>query len=301
MAAARRSSGRPFASDAWRRRFRPSHAVVVSCPSITAVYASAIASDCPGYQIHSHSTPRAHSFAGSNPFERTARRVLMESAVSTPARFAARAETVVRLRAVPGTFRQPSELDPSPNEKHIASIANGDHAAMAHLYDATQASVFALALRIVEDRAAAEDVVIEVYSQCWRQARSFDRNRGTVISWLMNMTRSRALDSVRARRRRVATIPIDEEARGIGSADPGPAESSLASERGVIVRSALTALSAAQREAIELAFFSDLSHSAIAARLGLPLGTIKTRIRDGMIKMRELLAPIAETDEKHRA
>ena len=227
--------------------------------------------------------------------------MLMESAVSAPARFAARAETVVRLRAVPGTLFQPSELEASPNEKHIARIANGDHQAMADLYDATQASVFALALRIVEDRAAAEDVVIEVYSQCWRQARSFDRSRGTAISWLMNMTRSRAIDLVRARRRRVTTIPIDEEAHGIASGDPGPAESSLTSERGAIVRAALAALSATQREAVELAFFSGLSHSAIAARLGLPLGTIKTRIRDGMIKMRELLAPIAEMDEKRQA
>jgi RNA polymerase sigma-70 factor, ECF subfamily len=170
----------------------------------------------------------------------------------------------------------------------VHRVAGGDHAALTALYDATSRIVFGLALRILADRDLAEDVVVEVYMQAWRGAAGYDPGRGTPSSWLLTLTRSRAIDLLRARTREHATDPL-EAAGNIRSATPDPEEATADAERHREVRSALTSLSAEQREAIELAYFAGLSHTEIALRLGQPLGTVKTRIRLGMLRLRELL------------
>jgi RNA polymerase sigma-70 factor, ECF subfamily len=174
----------------------------------------------------------------------------------------------------------------------IRRLASGDPAAAAELYDATSHLVFGLALRIVGERSAAEDIVVEVYTQAWNLAPSFDAERGSGLGWLLMLTRSRALDARRARKRDLASETL-EVIENRASECPGPEETSSLAERQRAVMRAMGGLSADQREAIQLAYFGGLSHSQIAARLEEPLGTVKTRIRQGMIQLRDLLGHLA--------
>jgi RNA polymerase sigma-70 factor (ECF subfamily) len=178
----------------------------------------------------------------------------------------------------------------------IRSVADGDQSALATLYDTTSRLVFGLVLRILSDREAAEEVLLDVYTQVWRQAATYDRSRGTPLAWLMTIARSRALDRLRSGRQdRQRKEPLDAviEAQ---SAAANPEEMTVMAERQRLVRRALDTLSPEQREVIELAYYSGLSHSEIAAQLGQPLGTVKTRTRLGMMKLREALKPVLEDE-----
>jgi RNA polymerase sigma-70 factor, ECF subfamily len=185
---------------------------------------------------------------------------------------------------------------PPPNEEAwnglVESAAGGDQSAMAQLYDASSARVFGLAVRILGDRNAAEDAVVEVYAQAWRDASSFDALRGNARAWLLTLARSRAIDILRSRRREPPSYPL-EAACEVHSGGPGPEDQSSDLQRRNFVRAALENLRPEQREAIELAYFSDFSHSEIASKLEQPLGTIKSRIRSGMMVLRELLEHMA--------
>lgn len=185
---------------------------------------------------------------------------------------------------------EPSRLE-SSREALVRRMAAGDQAAMAEFYDQTSSLVFGLALRVLGDHAAAEDVVLEVYTQVWKQSAGYDPGRGSPSAWLLNMTRSRAIDCRRARARDQVIEPLDA-AGEVGSDAPGPEAISVAAERHRFVQRALTHLNGDLREVIHLAYFGGLSHSEIAARLNQPLGTVKTRIRSGMMQLRELLAPL---------
>lgn len=173
----------------------------------------------------------------------------------------------------------------------IGRIAQGDQAALASLYDATSQLVYGLVLRILGDAGTSEDVTLEVYLQVWRQAERFDPARGRVLSWLMTMARSRAIDRLRVTSQQLArSEPLDvlNEAK---SSSPDPEESAQLAQRRARVREALRTLGPEQRRAIELAFFGGLSQNEIALKLNEPLGTVKTRIRSGMLKLREVLQP----------
>jgi RNA polymerase sigma-70 factor, ECF subfamily len=174
----------------------------------------------------------------------------------------------------------------------ISQMAGGDEAALGTFYDTTNRLTFGLVLRILGDRSAAEEVLIDVYTQVWRQASAYDRSRGTPLAWLTTIARSRALDRLRAgwqeqQRRR----PLDE-LHDMAAWTASPEEAAATSEHQRLVRHALAALSPEQRQVIELAYFSGLSHSEIAAHLNQPLGTVKTRTRLGMLKLREALRPV---------
>jgi len=176
----------------------------------------------------------------------------------------------------------------------IDRISDGDQMALSSLYDRTSSLVFGLALRILADRSAAEEVFLDVYKQIWRQASSYNSERGAPIAWILTITRSRALDRIRAHKRdqKLKEQFTVEPQTDYTSSDP---EKDLElSERAAIVRSALCALPPEQREVIELAYYCGLSHTEIATRLSQPLGTVKTRVRLGMIKLRELLSPAME-------
>jgi RNA polymerase sigma-70 factor, ECF subfamily len=147
----------------------------------------------------------------------------------------------------------------------------------------------------LSDRDLAEDVVVEVFSQVWRDAGRFHPARGSAVGWIVSVTRSRAIDLLRSRKRDPGVEPI-ESAAGIKSALLNPEELSCLRERQQFVRRALTSLTVEQREAIDLDYFSGLSHSQIALKLDEPLGTIKTRIRTAMNRLRELLSSILESD-----
>ena len=174
-------------------------------------------------------------------------------------------------------------------EALLAAIAAGQQARLAELYDRCNRQVFALALRIVRDRQLAEEVLLDVFLQVWRRAASFDPKRGRGFHWLLTIARSRALDTLRAkslRRTREGELGPAQAEHDRGLA---PVEHAHAGERSLRVQRALADLPTEQARALELAYFEDLSHSEVAARLGLPLGTIKTRIRLGMLKLRDKL------------
>jgi RNA polymerase sigma-70 factor, ECF subfamily len=178
------------------------------------------------------------------------------------------------------------------DQKALERMARGEHDALAELYDRHGRLVYSLALRIVRDQGDAEDIVQEVFSQAWRQADRYDPGRGHVVGWLLTMTRSRAIDRVRGRRVRPAAI-LDETAAldvpdGARLADEQLEWAGRASQ----VRSAFEELPLLQRMAIELAFYEGLTHSEIAERLEVPLGTVKTRIRQGLLKMKDRLGGV---------
>ena len=176
-------------------------------------------------------------------------------------------------------------------EQLVHRMAAGEHAAMAQFYDQSSAWVYGLAMRILGDPGLAQEVVLDVYAQVWQRAAGFDAARGTVSAWLITLTRSRAIDMRRARRRAPITESLDDA--GELSADtPSPEACSVAAERHRFVRRAVAALRADARQAIELAYFGGLTHTEIADRLDQPLGTVKTRIRAAMMQLRALLAPL---------
>jgi RNA polymerase sigma-70 factor (ECF subfamily) len=172
----------------------------------------------------------------------------------------------------------------------LERMARGDHDALAELYDRHGRLVFSLALRILRDQADAEDIVQDVFSQAWRQAARYESSRGNVIAWLLNLTRSRAIDRLRGRRARPDTATGDPAALELPDLSQPVDEQIALSTEAARIRAAVDELSVLQRVAIELAFYEGLTHVEIAERLELPLGTVKTRIRQGLLKLKERLA-----------
>lgn len=165
----------------------------------------------------------------------------------------------------------------------IAAIRNGNQEAMAELYDRYSSVVYAVALRVLGDTSAAEDILQEIFMQLWRKPGAFDASRGNLAPWLAVITRNRAVDVLRKRR------PQSELEDTTLTVDPdfaGEADRGLIVEK---VRSALQAMSSQQRSALEMAYFEGYSHSEISAKTGEPLGTIKTRIRSGLMQLRKLV------------
>lgn len=176
----------------------------------------------------------------------------------------------------------------------IARTAKGDQAAFGMLYDKTSARIYGLVLRVLGDRASAEEVTLDVFTQVWWDARRYDADRGSPSTWLLTLARSRAIDRLRAgMAERERRAPL-ETAEALPHEGEDPEQSSVGNERQRLVHHALAELVSEQRDAITLAYFSGLSQSEIAAKLGLPLGTVKTRIRLGMIQLRDVLAAYEE-------
>ncbi len=173
----------------------------------------------------------------------------------------------------------------------IAQTAQGDQAALATLYDSTSPQVFGFVLKILNNREAAEEVTLDVYTQVWRQAHTYDRTRGTPGAWLMTLARTRAIDRFRAGAAERGRIESLDAAQLFASDEETPEQNVAGQERRRYVQQALNTLTPEQRQAIALAYFYGLSQSEIAEKLELPLGTVKTRMRLGMIKLRDALAP----------
>jgi RNA polymerase sigma-70 factor (ECF subfamily) len=178
-------------------------------------------------------------------------------------------------------------------KRYIERCAAGDQPALAQLYDESSSLVFSLALRVLGDRADAEEITSDVYAQVWRLAATYDPGRGKASTWLATLVRSRAIDRLRSRGARDKYEMPDVRLESISTGHASPElETELAQRRKRVV-SALATLSEDQRQVIQLAFFSGLTHSELADRLGQPLGTVKTRIRLGMLKLREQLEEYA--------
>ena len=169
-------------------------------------------------------------------------------------------------------------------------MAQGEGDAVAELYDRHARSIYSLALRILHEPPEAEDVVQEVFSQAWRQASSYNPSRGAVGAWLLTLARSRAIDRLRARRARPHGSSNERAAGNILDAGPLVDAQVLSAEQIDRLRAALDELPVLQRAAIELAYFEGFTHAKIAERLEQPLGTVKTRIRLALIKLRDVLA-----------
>ena len=184
----------------------------------------------------------------------------------------------------------------------IERIRTGDRTAFMGFYDRFSPLLFSVAARVLGDRKEAEDVLQEVMLVIWNKSGDYDPQLGTLSSWAVALTRNKALDRLRARTRRlrlieeVAIMAEDSDAGFV--ADP-PTKSIHGRERAELLRTAMKDLPAEQRMAIELAFFTGLSQSDIATRLQQPLGTVKARIRRGMLRLREQLGGVAVIDESH--
>lgn len=169
----------------------------------------------------------------------------------------------------------------------LHAVARGDEGALARLYDHYRLILFGLLARILNSREEAEDVLQEVFLQVWRRAADFDEQRGRPFTWLVTLARSRAIDRLRAlgARQRLA----DSAAQEVSPEASDAVADTLHAEQKEIVARALAGLPEEQRRTLRLAYFEGLTQSEIAAKLDTPLGTVKTRMRSGMMKLRELL------------
>ncbi|HWO41357.1 MAG TPA: sigma-70 family RNA polymerase sigma factor [Candidatus Eisenbacteria bacterium] len=170
----------------------------------------------------------------------------------------------------------------------VRAVASGDQRALHSLYEQTHRIVFTLIVRVTANRETAEEVTLDVFHEVWRKASGYDPANGSVVGWIMNQARSRAIDRLRfdQRKKRVNTYP-DSLAPTTDIVDPQQA--CLFEEQSRVLRHALEALTPDERNAIETAFFSELTYEETARKLNQPLGTVKTRIRSGLGKLRQIL------------
>ena len=171
----------------------------------------------------------------------------------------------------------------------VQSIAAGDQLALHLLYEQTYRIVFTLIVRITNNRETAEELTLDVFYDVWRRAPAYDPEGGSVVGWIMNQARSRAIDRLRfeQRKKRVNTY-ADDPVTTTAAADPQQA--CQFEEQSRLLRNALKVLTPEEREVIETAFFAELTYHEVAAKLNQPLGTVKTRIRSGLGKLRQTLA-----------
>lgn len=171
----------------------------------------------------------------------------------------------------------------------LEQIAGGNQEAFAELYDLTKGLVFGLVCRILGDQGLAEEVLMDVYMQIWQQAKNYNPERGVAISWVVMLARCRAIDRKRSARYLKYEQGDLESVFDLEVEAENPEQVSLFSEKRRQVRTVLAGLSKEQREVIEIAYFGGYTQTEIADRLGIPLGTVKTRMRTGLMKMKESL------------
>jgi RNA polymerase sigma-70 factor (ECF subfamily) len=193
----------------------------------------------------------------------------------------------------------------------VAQIAAGDEAALAAVYDRHADIVYASVMRFLHDREAAEEVVQDVYLAAWRHAGQYMPTAGSLLGWLLGIARNKAIDRMRATARRPRLVVLgdpgeDREAAleramatgrpvgGLGEGDPGPEEAATRAWAKAVVRTAMSAIPAQERQAIRLAYDEGLTQAEIAARLGWPLGTVKTRTRRGLATLRAVLEGVPD-------
>ncbi len=188
---------------------------------------------------------------------------------------------------------EPPEQRERADARLVERIALGDQQALAELYDRFSGPLYGTALRVLRDPAEAQDVVHDVFVTLWEKAASFETTKGSAFSWAVTLVRNRAIDRVRMRRRRAEllaeSVPADlGYAESSTTASGG--ESAVADDDARAVRAAVATLPLEQKRALELAFFGGLTQEEIARKLSEPLGTVKARIRRGLLKLRDSLA-----------
>jgi RNA polymerase sigma-70 factor, ECF subfamily len=181
-----------------------------------------------------------------------------------------------------------STIDPNL----LARVVKGDQQAFSQLYDHSSTLLFTLAVRILGNHEEAAELLQDVYLEVWRKVSRYDVGRGTPVAWLITLTKSRAIDRLRARASRgyQATNSLEHgTAAQLADHGPSPLETQADQELRIAVGAAVAGLPIAQQQAIELAYYEGLSHTEIASQLNQPLGTVKTRIKLGMSKLRDSL------------
>jgi RNA polymerase sigma-70 factor (ECF subfamily) len=195
--------------------------------------------------------------------------------------------------AEPSAAQPPDAFELVSDELLLHGVRFRDESALAALYDRYGGLVFTLALRVVGDRALAEEVMQDVFLRCWHGLEQYDASRGRLSGWLLGITRNRAIDVLRGRQHQARlreAEPLPEE----GQLEPRSPDRAEDVVLYATVGQALAELSEPQREAIELAYYGGLTQAEVAAQLGQPLGTVKTRIRDGLRRLRDLLGPVLD-------
>jgi RNA polymerase sigma-70 factor (ECF subfamily) len=208
----------------------------------------------------------------------------MRAGRARPLRIVEMAESKIALPSVTGVGAWP---------KYVERCAAGDQSALAALYDASNRLVYSMALRILQDTADAEEVTLDVYMQVWKTAQGYSGNRGSVGTWLVMLARTRAIDRLRSRQSRTRLEDPLPEQPDFAADILNPEQEAQGARQRQRVLSALQTLTPEQREAIELAVFSGFTHTELAVRLKQPLGTVKTRVRQGMMKLRVTLEELA--------
>lgn len=171
----------------------------------------------------------------------------------------------------------------------ISRIAEQDQSALSLLYDRYAKVIYTIAYKILNSSEESEEIVLDVFTQVWRIAKNYNFQKGRVDTWLFMLTRSRALDRLRSHARFDKAVAASEDVLKIHSHTDSPEEDVLLQERSSYIKTCLAELPQEQRLVLELAYFSGLSHSEIAAKTGISLGTVKTRIRLGLKKLREVI------------
>jgi len=188
-----------------------------------------------------------------------------------------------------------SEPSPSPDDRAgvdadiLRRMSNGDKAAFAELYDRFSRPLFSTAVHILSDASEAQDIVHDVFLALWEKAALFEPSRGSAFSWAVTLTRNRSIDRLRTRRRRTNLLEksAPEDLGYQATTAEAAGEQAAAGDEATVVRQAVAGLPAEQKRAVELAFFSGLTQQEIAERLKEPLGTIKARIRRGLLRLRD--------------
>ncbi len=188
-------------------------------------------------------------------------------------------------------LRQKDLKEEAPDDFDLMTgIAQGDRQAFAQLYDRFSAILYSTALRVLNDAKEAEDVLQDVFIQIWDRARQYDASLGKPLNWAITLTRNKAIDRLRSLKRRFKLADdVAGQAPQTTASSSQPGDDAVAGEETALVRSAVGGLPADQRKAIELAFFGGLTQQEISESLGEPLGTVKARIRRGLLKLRSAL------------
>lgn len=198
---------------------------------------------------------------------------------------------VARSDASPALMSSPREIDRQAEAELLTRVGRADQAAFAQLYDRLAPALYSFVLRMLQDEMEAEEVVQDGFSEVWRRAATYDPARASVFSWAAMIFRNRAIDRIRSRQRIARTLDrLSEEPEPRQEGDAS--SESFFRERQVQVRAALADLPSEQKVAVQLAFFDGLTHEEIATRLQSPLGTVKARIRRGLLRLRDRLEEV---------
>lgn len=198
------------------------------------------------------------------------------------------------MSAVDATDAESPEARERRDALLLTQIAGGDREAFAQLYDRFSAPLYSTALQVLRDASEAQDVVHDAFVALWEKAATFETTRGSAFSWAVTLVRNRAIDRVRMRRRR-AELLAESAPEDLGYSPTGTSfdasDAAILGENAQLVRAAVASLPPEQQRALELAFFGGLTQEEISRQLREPLGTVKARIRRGLLKLRDVLAP----------